>query len=248
MIEILTSNTRELSKQYLHRTYPQYSKEVYTNYYVLEQRDISLFFKPSYWENNYAKFDQGFKKKIAKKDLTNFNFIKQKKNRIKLLNELGLPYNYIIKFMKWYYPRIGKSTLAYALNEKTRKKQIKATRKRQQTPMYKFKRKIQRKFDIVGMSDDNLFKHLGTCCYLCSKKINPLKTSTWEIEHIIPTISGGSRHVNNLGMACRHCNKSKHDYSIPEYIEYIEQQFYHVKKNKSKLISTYNKALKYSMQ
>ena len=59
MIEILTSNTRELSKEYLHRTYPQYSKEVYTNYYVLEQRDISLLFSTSYWKNNYAKFDKG---------------------------------------------------------------------------------------------------------------------------------------------------------------------------------------------
>jgi len=248
MIEILTSNTRELSKQYLHRTYPQYSKEVYTNYYVLEQRDISLLFSTSYWKNNYAKFDKDFKKKIAKKDLTNFNFIKQKKNRIKLLNELGLPYNFIIKFMSKYYRKIGKSTIAYALNEKTRKKQIKATRKRQQSPMGKVRKKINKEFYITEMSDDKLLKHLGTCCYLCSKKINPLKTATWEIEHIIPTVSGGSGNINNLGMACRHCNRSKHDYSIPEYIEYIEQQYHHVKKNKSKLISTYNKALKYSMQ
>jgi 5-methylcytosine-specific restriction endonuclease McrA len=150
--------------------------------------------------------------------------------------------------MKWYYPRIAKSTLAYHLNEKTRKKQLKATRKRQQTPMYKFKKKISRKFDIVGMSDDKLFKHLGTCCYLCSKKINPLKISTWEIEHIIPVISGGSGHVNNLGMSCKPCNRVKSEYSIPEFIEYIEQQYHHVKKNKNKLINKYNKALKYSMQ
>ena len=248
MIGILTSNTRELSKQYLHRTYPQYSKEVYTNYYVLEQRDMDLLFSTSYWKNNYAKFDKGFKKKIAKKDLTNFNFIKQKKNRIKLLNELGLPYNFIIKFMKKYYRKIGKSSIAYALNEKTRKKQLKATRKRQQSPIGKIRKKINKEFYITGMSDDKVLKHLGTCCYLCSKKINPVKTSTWEIEHIIPVISGGSGHINNLGMACRHCNRSKHDYSIPEYIEYIEQQFYHVKKNKNNLINTYNKALKYSMQ
>jgi len=248
MIEILTSNTRELSKQYLHRTYPQYSKEVYTNYYVLEQRDISLLFSTSYWKNNYAKFDKDFKKKIAKKDLTNFNFIKQKKNRIKLLNELGLPYNFIIKFMSKYYRRIGKSTIAYALNEKTRKKQIKATRKRQQSPMGKVRKKINKEFYITEISDDKLLKHLGNCCYLCSKKINPLKTATWEIEHIIPVVSGGSGNINNLGMACRHCNRSKHDYSIPEYIAYIEQQYHHVKKNKKNLINTYNKALKYSMQ
>jgi 5-methylcytosine-specific restriction endonuclease McrA len=248
MIEILTSNTRELSKQYLHRTYPQYSKEVYTNYYVLEQRDISLLFSTSYWKNNYAKFDKDFKKKIAKKDLTNFNFIKQKKNRIKLLNELGLPYSFIIKFMSKYYRKIGKSTIAYALNEKTRKKQIKATRKRQQSPMGKVRKKINKEFYITEMSDDKLLKHLGTCCYLCLKKTNPLKTATWEIEHIIPVVSGGSGNINNLGMACRHCNRSKHDYSIPEYIEYIEQQYHHVKKNKKNLINTYNKALKYSMQ
>ena len=248
MIEILTSNTRELSKQYLHRTYPQYSKEVYTNYYVLEQRDISLLFSTSYWKNNYAKFDKDFKKKIAKKDLTNFNFIRQKKNRIKLLNELGLPYSFIIKFMSKYYRKIGKSTIAYALNEKTRKKQIKATRKRQQSPMGKVRKKINKEFYITEMSDDKLLKHLGTCCYLCSKKINPLKTATWEIEHIIPVSSGGSGDINNLGMACRHCNRSKHDYSIPEYIKYIEKQFYHVQENKSNLIKTYNKALEYSMQ
>lgn len=248
MIEILTSNTRELSKQYLHRTYPQYSKEVYINYYVLEQRDISLLFSTSYWKNNYAKFDKDFKKKIAKKDLTNFNFIKQKKNRIKLLNELGLPYSFIIKFMKKYYPRIGKSTIAYSLNEKTRKQVRRLNTKRLKNPIIKLRRKVCNEFYITGMSDKKLLKHLGTCCYLCSKKINPLKTATWEIEHIIPTASGGSGNINNLGMACRHCNRSKHDYSIPEYIEYIEQQYHHVKKNKSKLINIYNKALKYSMQ
>jgi len=247
MIEILTSNTRELSKQYLHRTYPQYSKEVYTNYYVLEQRDISLLFSTSYWKNNYAKFDKDFKKKIAKKDLTNFNFIRQKKNRIKLLNELGLPYSFIIKFMSKYYRKIGKSTIAYALNEKSRKNQLNATKKRRQDPMVKLRKKVGDKFNIVGISDQFLLEHLGKECYLCSKSINP-KKNYWEVEHIIPEISGGSGDINNLGMSCRQCNRSKADYSILEYIKYIEQQYHHVKKNKKNLINTYNKALKYSMQ
>ena len=248
MIELISSNTKELSLEYLHRTYPQYAKSVYVTYFKLEQNDISLFFSTSYWKDNYIKYPKGFKQKIAKKDLTNFNFIKEKKNRIKLLNELGLPYNYIIKFMRKYYPKIGKSSIAYALNEKTRKKQLKATKKRRQNPMVKLRRKVCNEFYITGMSDKKLLKHLGTCCYLCSKKINPLKTATWEIEHIIPVSSGGSGDVNNLGMSCRHCNRSKHDYSIPEYIKYIEKQFYHVQKNKSNLIKTYNKALEYSMQ
>ena len=248
MIETITSNTKKLSKEYLHRTYPKYSKQVYINYYVLEQNDISLFFSTSYWKNNYAKYPKTFKQKIKKKDLTNFDFIKVKGNRIKLLNKLGLPYNYIIKFMKKYYPRIGKSTLAYALNKKIKKRKLKATKKRQQNPVVKLRRKVCNEFHITGMSDHKLLKHLGKECYLCSKTINPLKTITWEIEHIIPKISGGSRDINNLGMACRHCNRSKHDYSIPEYIEYIEKQFYHVQKSKNKLITKYNKALNISMQ
>ena len=114
--------------------------------------------------------------------------------------------------------------------------------------MAKTRKKISREFKIAGMSDDKLLKHLGTCCYLCSKKINPLKRSSWEVEHIIPKISGGSGDINNLGMACKPCNRVKSDYSIPEYIEYIEKQFYHVQEIKNNLITKYNKALKYSMQ
>jgi len=247
MIETITSNTKKLSKEYLHRTYPQYSKEVYINYYVLEQNDISLFFSTSYWKNNYAKYPKTFKQKIKKKDLTNFGFIKVKGNRIKLLNELGLPYNYIIKFMKKYYPKIAKSTIAYALNEKSRKNQLNATKKRRQDPMVKLRKKVGDKFNIVGISDEFLLEHLGKECYLCSKSINP-KKNYWEVEHIIPEISGGSGDINNLGMSCRQCNRSKADYSILEYIKYIEKQFYHVQKSKNKLITKYNEALKYSMQ
>lgn len=247
MIEIITSNTKELPLEYLHRSYPSYSKNVYVNYYILEQNDISLFFSTSYWKDNYVEYPKGFNKKIKNKDLTNFGFIKQKANRIKLLNHLGLPYNFIIKFMKKYYPKIGKSTLSYTLNEKTKKKQLKATKKRQQNPMVKFRKKISRQFEIVGISENKLLKHLGNKCYLCPKPINP-KKHYWEVDHIIPKISGGSGHINNLGMTCRHCNRSKHDYSIPEYIEYIEKQFYYIQENKNNLMNTYNKALKYSMQ
>ncbi len=247
MIETITSNTKKLSKEYLHRTYPQYSKEVYINYYVLEQNDISLFFSTSYWKNNYAKYPITFKRKIKKKDLTNFGFIKVKGNRIKLLNKLGLPYNYIIKFMKKYYPRIGKSTIAYALNEKTRKKVKRLNIKRLKNPIVALRKKVGDKFDILDISDEFLLEHLGKECYLCSKSINA-KKDYWEVEHIIPTINGGSGDINNLGMACRQCNRSKHDYSIPEYIKYIEKQFYHVQKSKNKLITKYNEALKYSMQ
>ena len=248
MIQIITSNTNDLSVEYLHRSYPQHSKEVYINYYVLEQNDISLFFSTSYWKNNYAKYPKGFNKKIKKKDLTNFGFIKQKANRIKLLDHLGLPYNFIIKFMRKYYPRIGKSSISYSLNEKTRKKQSKASEKRRKDPMVKVRKKVGKKFQIVGISNHKLLKHLEKECYLCSKKINPLKTTTWEVDHVIPEANGGSGHIYNLKMACRQCNRSKADYSIPKYIEYIEKQFYHVKENKNNLIKTYNKALKYSMK
>jgi 5-methylcytosine-specific restriction endonuclease McrA len=248
MIQIITSNTNDLSVEYLHRSYPQHSKEVYINYYVLKQNDISLFFSTSYWKNNYAKYPKGFNKKIKKKDLTNFGFIKQKANRIKLLDHLGLPYNFIIKFMRKYYHKIGKSTLSYTLNEKTKKKQLKATKKRQQNPMVKVRKKIGKQFDIVEISDEKLLKHLGKKCYLCKEKINPLKTRTWEVDHIVPKISGGSGHIYNLGTTCRQCNRSKADYSMPKYIEYIEKQFYYIQENKNSLMNTHNKALKYSMK
>jgi 5-methylcytosine-specific restriction endonuclease McrA len=50
-------------------------------------------------------------------------------------------------------------------------------------------------------------------CYYCGKECKEDKT----IDHKIPVKKGGTNHENNLVVACRSCNCSKHDKTEEEY-------------------------------
>tara|TARA_R110000796_G_scaffold60656_3_gene140395 strand:- start:8 stop:754 length:747 start_codon:yes stop_codon:yes gene_type:complete len=248
MITIIESDTGMLSKKYLDRAYNKHNKKVYIDYYQLKQVDIGKLLSTSYWVNNWEKYPDKFKRKHLKKNLTNFSYLKEKRNRIQLLDGLGLPYSFILKFLKKWYYRIAKSTINYAVNPLSRKKQLVRSKKNSEQSTVKFRKKFSKLFSITEISNEQILNHLGNNCYLCNNKINPLHISTWEVDHIVPTISGGSNKLDNLGMSCRQCNRSKADYSIPEYLSYIEKQYIHIQKYKSSIINKYEKALKSSSE
>ena len=62
--------------------------------------------------------------------------------------------------------------------------------------------------------EDNI-KQFGTLtCYLC---LNPIEFGKDELEHKTPITRGGTNEYNNLGIACKSCNSSKHDKTEVEY-------------------------------
>jgi hypothetical protein len=65
----------------------------------------------------------------------------------------------------------------------------------------------------MAFSDDKLnriYDRTDGCCHLCGKKHSFCNyNSTWEVEHSIPKLNGGTNHSNNLYVGCISCNRSK---------------------------------------
>jgi 5-methylcytosine-specific restriction endonuclease McrA len=57
-------------------------------------------------------------------------------------------------------------------------------------------------------------------CYYCEKKV---LTSKMHLDHIVPLSKGGQHRVENLCFTCPHCNLTKHDKSIGQWIKVGQQ-------------------------
>ena len=62
--------------------------------------------------------------------------------------------------------------------------------------------------------EDNIKKYGTLTCYLC---LNPIPFGLDDLEHKIPLSRGGTNDYCNLSVACRHCNRTKHDKTEEEY-------------------------------
>jgi 5-methylcytosine-specific restriction endonuclease McrA len=61
---------------------------------------------------------------------------------------------------------------------------------------------------------ENNIKRYGTLtCYLC---LRPISVGKDHLEHKTPLSRGGTNEYNNLDVACRSCNCSKHDKTLEE--------------------------------
>lgn len=60
-------------------------------------------------------------------------------------------------------------------------------------------------------------------CYLCGTSINIHETDTYAFDHKIPRSRGGSRTLDNLGIACKVCNVSKNNLTTSEFLEHCRK-------------------------
>jgi 5-methylcytosine-specific restriction endonuclease McrA len=64
-------------------------------------------------------------------------------------------------------------------------------------------------------------------CYYCERYL----VRGYEVDHLVPLCRGGSNHRDNLVLACKRCNLSKHDfvenyYSLdPEYVDWVKLEY-----------------------
>lgn len=72
--------------------------------------------------------------------------------------------------------------------------------------------------------EDNI-KRFGTLtCYLCLEFITFSKD---HLEHKIPLSRGGTNEYSNLGIACQHCNCTKHNKTEEEFLQNAEANIIH---------------------
>src|SRR5437868_9620515 len=55
------------------------------------------------------------------------------------------------------------------------------------------------------------------CCIYCWYCNCVLSERTWSLDHVIPLSRGGTDHQGNLVAACKRCNSSKGNKTIPEW-------------------------------
>lgn len=56
-------------------------------------------------------------------------------------------------------------------------------------------------------------------CYYCGIKIHPFRN--FSVDHFLSKLDGGSHELENLVLACKHCNAVKGYTTIEEFREYL---------------------------
>jgi len=60
-------------------------------------------------------------------------------------------------------------------------------------------------------------------CYLTGRKIDLNKTKEYSLDHIIPTILGGTNDLSNLGICCTEANHAKAGLSLEDFYALCEE-------------------------
>ena len=55
-------------------------------------------------------------------------------------------------------------------------------------------------------------------CYLTGQPIDMWKPSTYEFDHIIPRIRGGTNDLDNLGICLKSANRAKYTMTPDEFV------------------------------
>lgn len=59
-------------------------------------------------------------------------------------------------------------------------------------------------------------------CYLTGREIDLTNSKSFHFDHIIPVSKGGENILDNLGIACREANLSKHNLTLSEFLQLCE--------------------------
>lgn len=71
----------------------------------------------------------------------------------------------------------------------------------------------------------DVLNHIGgweTKCYLTGRNID-LRKDEYELDHVVPIVKGGSCSLDNLKVACKDANQSKHDMLLEDYIQLCKE-------------------------
>lgn len=71
---------------------------------------------------------------------------------------------------------------------------------------------------LQAVYEDNIKRYGTLTCYLC---IKPIEFGNDHVEHKMPVSRGGTNEYINLGIACSHCNRTKHTKTVKEYKNWL---------------------------
>jgi len=91
----------------------------------------------------------------------------------------------------------------------------------------------------IGAREQVRLKYNNKCAY-CGIEL----TKGWNVDHIKPTVSGGTNNLDNLNPSCRHCNNYKCHSDLETFRIHAKQMFNekleYLFKSKTKMIIAIN--------
>lgn len=171
--------------------------------------------------------------------------MKNLKDKIKELREMGYSYNQIKKELN-----CSKSTVVYHLGEDQKLKALKRCQKRRSLPKNTIKEKVyrfnwsrnkgvmskirdfQRRDNSLDMGDllpkqiinftwEDFLLKIGNehKCYLSGEPINIYNSKEYSIDHIIPASKNGDNSLENAGLISQIVNRMKNNLTVDEFIK-----------------------------
>lgn len=67
----------------------------------------------------------------------------------------------------------------------------------------------------------------NTTCYLTGKHINLIETSTYNLDHIVPSCRGGSNLLDNMGICIKEANAAKNSQTVNEFLQLCKDVLIH---------------------
>ena len=221
---ITTSYNDNLEKNHL----PACStcKKAYDNYSADE---IRWALKIGLWAKTQIEFETDLGKEISiqiiEEEKYRENRRKIKRDPLQIdLKKYPLKQNIIIGSKKSEYQKIKEVLFWSYANLSMAHNALSDNSERYNKLHYVIRKKIYNGFMSGEMNPRSLFHdeksklESGKCCVYCGK------TTTLQIDHIIPKNKGGKDAGENLVWACRKCNASKNDTDLMEWY-YVKQEF-----------------------
>lgn len=112
-----------------------------------------------------------------------------------------------------------------------KRKYTKSFTRRIDSKIYDFYRKSDNEISICFTDVLEIFKKQDNRCYLTGDVIDLIDTSSWHLDHVVPTSRNGNSSLDNLAIATKKANLSKNNMLLDEYLEHCQQVLdYHNKK------------------
>lgn len=112
------------------------------------------------------------------------------------------------------------------------------------------RKRRQREKSVIGFHEDFDIKEIyklqkGLCCF-CGIKLGPFKKKdSFDIDHLKPISKGGTNWPNNIALACKNCNRKKHNKGLDVFWRNLKkikgEEF--IEKRKDLLKSSYGRKI-----
>lgn len=106
-----------------------------------------------------------------------------------------------------------------AANERIKRHYEKYPERRKAQTMIRIARKKNAPGKYTGQDINRMHEQQEGMCFYCGIRIYPHIPKDMHVDHVIPLTKGGTNYPDNLVLACQHCNQSKNNHLLADWVK-----------------------------